>query len=174
MSEADDKILRYLNAFSIHAMQALVAARLKAGQRGAAAIELGDLLLGLIVADQGSWQNLFPDMEGDRLLDSPPYAPFFTTDAASKLLNGIEALLPRSEPVGYTVEVPLSHEVEVAFDEAERIQKTFLQRQIGPLHLLAAVLSQEASQCVRLLLTEGITKELVLQKLKASDQSGSY
>jgi hypothetical protein len=62
MSEADDKILTDLNAFSIQAMQALMAARLKAGQRGAGAIELGDLLPRLIVTDQGSWANLLPDM----------------------------------------------------------------------------------------------------------------
>lgn len=111
--------------------------------------------------------------EGDRLIGSPPHTPFFSTEVASKLLNGIEAVLPHSEPVGHTVEVPLSHEVQLAFDEAERIQKTFLQRQIEPLHLLAAVLTQEGSQCVKLLLKEGITKELVLRKLKASNQSGS-
>ena len=174
MSEADDKILTHLNAFSIQAMQALMAARLKAGQRGAGAIELGDLLLGLIVADRGLWANLLPEMrEGDRLIDSPPLSSFFSMEIASKTLSGIEALLPYSEPIGHTVEVPLSHEVQLAFDEAEHIQKTFLQRQIEPFHLLAAVLTQEGSQCVKLLLTEGITKELVLRKLKASDQSGS-
>ena len=174
MSEADEKTLRHLNAFSTQAMQALAAARLKAGQRGAGAIELGDLLLGLIVADQDLWATMLPEMrEGDRLIGSPPHTPFFSTEVASKLLNGIEAVLPRSEPVGHTIEVPLSHEVQLAFDEAERIQKTFLQRQIEPLHLLAAVLAQEESQCVKLLLTEGITKELILRKLKAPDQSGS-
>ena len=155
-------------------MQVLAAARLKAGQRGAVAIELGDLLLGLIVADQGLWTNLLPEMrEGDQLIDSPPHSLFFSMEVASKALNGIEALLPHSEPIGHTVEVPLSNEVQLAFDEAESIQKRFLQRQIGPLHILAAVLTQEGSQCVKLLLTEGITKELVLRKLKASDQSGS-
>lgn len=152
----------------------MAAARLKAGQRGAGAIELGDLFLGLIVADQDLWAKLLPEMrEGDRLIGSPPHNPLFSTEVASRILNGIEALLPYSEPIGHTVEVPLSHEVQLAFDEAERIQKTFLQRQIEPLHLLAAVLTEEGSQCVNLLLTEGITKELVLRKLKASDQSGS-
>ena len=173
MNEVDDKILRHLNAFSTQAMQALMAARLKAGQRGASAIELGDLLLGLIVTDQGSWANLLPDMRDGDTLDLPPHSPFFSTDVATRLLSGIAALLPYSEPIGHTVEVPLSQEVQIAFDEAERVQKTFLQRQIEPLHLLAAVLTQEGSQCVKLLLKEGITKELVLRKLKASDQSGS-
>jgi hypothetical protein len=128
MGEADDKILTHLNAFSIQAMQALMAARLKAGQRGAGAIELGDLLPGLIVTDQGSWANLLPDMREGDTLDLSPHSPFFSTDVAGRLLNGIAALLPYSEPIGHTVEVPLSHEVQLAFDEAERIQKTFLQR----------------------------------------------
>lgn len=64
MSEADEKTLRHLNAFSTQAMQALAAARLKAGQRGAGTIELDDLLLGLIVADQDLWANLLPDARG--------------------------------------------------------------------------------------------------------------
>jgi hypothetical protein len=50
-----------------------------------------------------------------------------------KLLNGVAALLPYSEPIGHTVEVPLSHEVQLAFGEAQRVQKTFLARQIEPL-----------------------------------------
>jgi Clp amino terminal domain, pathogenicity island component len=174
MNEADEKTLRHLNAFSTQSMQVLAAARIKAGQRGAGAIELGDLLLGLIVADQDLWPNMLPEMrEGDRLIGSPPHTPFFSTEVTSKLLNGIEAVLPHSEPVGHTVEMPLSHEVQLAFDEAEHIQKTFLQRQIEPLHILASVLTQEGSQCVKLLQTEGITKELVLRKLNESDQSGS-
>jgi hypothetical protein len=53
VNEDDAKILSHLNTFSPYALQALAAARLKAGQRGASAIEVGDLLAGLILADQG-------------------------------------------------------------------------------------------------------------------------
>jgi hypothetical protein len=53
MSEADDKIVAHLNAFSIRAILVVLGARLKAGQRGAIMIEVGDLLLGMIMEDQG-------------------------------------------------------------------------------------------------------------------------
>jgi hypothetical protein len=89
---------------------------------------------------------------------------------ATKLLSGIESLLPHSEPIGHTIEVPLSQEVQLAFDEAEQLQKTFLQTQIEPLHLLAAVLAHEASPSVKVFLAAGITKEVVLEKLGANDQ----
>lgn len=174
MSEADDKVLAHLNAFPIRAMQALAAARLKAGQRGASAIEVGDMLLGLIVADQGTLGNLLSDMhEGDRPLPLPPHSPLFSPETASKLLTRIEILLPHLEPIGHTIEVPLSHELQLAFDEAEEIQNTFRHKQIEPLHLLAAVLTQQASECVKVLLGVGVTKELVLQKLRATDQDQS-
>ena len=50
MSEDDDKIVTHLNAFSNRSMQVVLAARYNAGQRGANVIELGDLLLGMVLA----------------------------------------------------------------------------------------------------------------------------
>ena len=175
MSEADDKILAHLNTFSVRAMQVLAAARLKAGRRGAGAIELGDMLLGLIVSNQGTLGVLFAeDMhEENRPLPHPPHRPFFSPETADKLLTGIESFLPRLEPIGQTIELPLSHDVQLAFDEAEEIKSTFRHKQIEPLHLLAALLTQQASECVKVLLGAGITREQVLQKLRATDQDQS-
>lgn len=166
MNEDDAKILSHLNTFSPYALQALAAARLKAGQRGASAIEVGDLLAGLILADQGSWANLLPEFQGvDTQVDVPSRIPFFSTEAASNLLSGIEALLARSEPIGHTIEVPLSPEVQLAFDEAENIRRTFLNKQIEPLHLLAGTLMHETNECVKVLLRGGMTKQALIQKL---------
>ena len=80
MSEADDKILAHLNAFSSRAIQVVFAARYKAGQRGANMIEVGDLLLGMILEDQGMMENLLTDMrEGQgpaSVLPRPSHNPF--------------------------------------------------------------------------------------------------
>lgn len=123
------------------------------------------------MADQGSWRNLLPDILGeeDRVIDLPPH-PFFSAEMATKLSNEIESLLAHSEPFGDTIEEPLSDEAQLAFDEAEHLQKTFLRTQIEALHLLAAVLAHETSPSVKVFLAAGITKEVVLEKLRANGQ----
>jgi len=45
----------------------------------------------------------------------------------------------------------------------------FHHKQIEPLHLLAAVLTQEMTQHSKLLQGLGITKELVLQRLRGTE-----
>jgi hypothetical protein len=172
MSEADDKILIRLNAFSMRAIQVVFAARYKAGQRGANIIEVGDLLLGLVLEDKGMMGNLVSSMhEGKRptsVLPLPSHSPFFSPQAADELLTRIENLLPQSQPIGHTIEVPLSADLERAFDAAKEVQDAFHHKQIEPLHLLAGVLT-ESSQLVKPLQELGITKELVLQRLKAAE-----
>ena len=170
MSEADDKILKHLNVFSARARQVVFAARLKAGQRGGGMIDVGDLLLGMVLEDQGMMGNLLSNaQEGlgpTTALPLPSHSPFFPTGTASELMTRIEELLPKSEPIGHTVEVPLSPELQYAFDGAKDLQNMFRHEQIGPLHLLAAVLADESSQYTKLLQNVGITKAQVLKKLK--------
>jgi len=80
LTEPDDKILGHLNAFSTSAMQALFAARFKAGQRGANAIEMVDLLFGIVLEDQGKMEKLLLNTHGAqdsiRGLHSPSHKPF--------------------------------------------------------------------------------------------------
>ncbi len=170
MTEADDKILGHLDAFSARAMQALFAARLKAGQRGASAMEVADLLLGLIMEDQGTIGGLLPDTHGRKEfipLPIPSHSPFFSSEAAGMLLAKIEAQILPAAPIPHTKDVPLSPELERTFDRARDVQNMFHHEQIGPLHLLAAVLAEESSQQTKLLQDVGITKEHVFRTLKA-------
>jgi hypothetical protein len=154
-------------------MRVLFVARYKAGQRGANMIELGDLLLGLILEDTGGIEKLLSDMHGENeptsVLPPPSHSPFFPGESAGELLTVIESLLTHSEPIVDTIEVPLSPEIERAFDGARDVQNEFHHKQIEPLHLLAAVLTQESSQHVKVLVQAGITKELVLQRLRATE-----
>jgi hypothetical protein len=173
MGEPDDKTLTRLNAFSTRAIQVVFAARFKAGQRGANMIEVGDLLLGMVLEDKGMIGNLLSNMHGGPGLTSPltlpSHSPFFSPEAAGELLTRIETLLPQSEPISHTIEVPLSLDLERAFDGAKGVQDMFHHKQIEPLHLLAGVLTQESSQHFKLLQEVGITKELVLQRLRAKE-----
>jgi len=169
LTETDDKILGHLNAFSIRAMQTLFAARFKAGQRGANVIEVDDLLFGIVLEDQGMMENVLP-MAKDSIpeLPSPSHSPFFPPATAGDIITRIENLLPQSEPYTHTIEVPLSADLERTFDEAKNLRSMFHHKQIEPLHLLAAVLGQESNQHVKLLRETGITREMVMERLRAN------
>ncbi len=173
MSEADDRILACLNSFSSRAMQVLLAARYKAGKRGASMIEVGDLLFGVVLEDRSMMGDLLSDALGGQeltpVLPLPFHNPFFTSETAGELLNKIKNLLPQSEPVSHTIEVPLSLDLERAFDGAKDVQNRFHHKQIEPLHLLTAVLTQESGQPFKLLQEVGVTKELVLQRLRETE-----
>ena len=173
LTETDGKILAHLNAFSIRAMHTLFAARFKAGQRGANVIDVGDLLFGIVLEDQGMMGILLPNMHGteDSIpeLPSPPHSPFLPPATAGDIVTRIENLLPKSEPYTHAINVPLSADVERTFDEAENVRSMFHHKQIEPLHLLAAVLGQESNQHVKLLRETGITREIVMERLRATE-----
>jgi hypothetical protein len=156
--------------FSMRARRVVFAARLKAGQRGAAMIDVGDLLLGILLEDQGMMGSLLSIMTEENrpatLEPFPSHTPFFPLGAPDELQKKIEKLLSRSKPVAQTIEIPLSPELKCAFDGAIHIQDMFHHKRIEPLHLLAAVLAEESSQYVKLLQDFGITREQVLQRLK--------
>jgi ATP-dependent Clp protease ATP-binding subunit ClpA len=173
LTESDDKILAHLNAFSTSAMQTLFAARFKAGQRGAHVIDMGDLLFGIVLEDQGMMEDLLSNMHGAqdsiRVLHSPSHSPFFPPAAAGDILTRIENLLPHSEPYAHTIDVPLSPDLERTFDGANKVRNIFHHKKIEPLHLLAAALSQESSQHTNLLREAGITTEMVMERLRTTE-----
>jgi Clp amino terminal domain, pathogenicity island component len=154
-------------------MQVVLAARYNAGQRGANVIELGDLLLGMVLEDNGMMGNLVSKMCGEQgptsVLPLPSHTPFFPADAAGELLTRIENLLPQSEPIAHTIELPLSPDVGHVFVGAKDAQSMFHHKQIQPLHLLAAVLARDSGQHVKLLQEVGITKELVVERLRTTE-----
>src|SRR5579872_4418814 len=154
-------------------MQPLFAARFKAGQRGANAIEMVDLLFGIVLEDQGKMEELLLNTHGAqdsiRGLHSPSHKPFLPSAAAGDILTGIENLLPRSEPYAHTIEIPLSPNIERIFDGADDVRNMFHHNKIEPLHLLAAALSQESSQPTNLLREAGITREMVIARLRATE-----
>jgi hypothetical protein len=174
MGKSDDKVVAHLNSFSIRAIEVVAAARWSAGRRGAKMIEMGDLLLGIVVEDTGTWGKLLSDMHEEHGLTSvlPPlpfHSQFFPSESVGSLRTSIETFLPQSKPIAPTIELPLSPDVEHIFDGAKQVQSMFHHQQIQPLHLLAAVLIDDSDPYVKVLQDVGITEELVLETLRGTE-----
>jgi ATP-dependent Clp protease ATP-binding subunit ClpA len=163
------------DSFSIRARQILFAARFKAGERGANMIGIDDFLVGLVLEDQEMLAiNIFSKIfegQGTPVNKAPSHIPFFSSKIAEDVLAKLEKNLPQSEPVALTTDVPLSPSLERVFDLAKALQTRFQHSQIEPLHLLAAILTQESSQGVKFLQGFGIAQEDVLQKLSGTTEN---
>jgi ATP-dependent Clp protease ATP-binding subunit ClpA len=146
----------------------------QAGERGANLIEIEDFLYGLVLEDQGMLgENVFSKLHdglGTVRNKAPSHFQFFSQEVAKTLVTRIETLLPQSKPVDLSTEIPLSPALERTFRSAKDSQAQFHHSQIEPLHLLAAILTEESSQGVRLLQEFEITQEKVLEQLKGATE----
>jgi hypothetical protein len=131
------------------------------------------LVLGMVLEDNRMMETLFSNIdEGQNpasVFPIPSHLPFFSAETAAELLTRIQNLLPQSEPIANTIEVPLSSEIVLVFDGATEMQSMLHYKQIQPLHLLAAVLTLDLGQLGELLQEVGITKELVLERLRTTE-----
>lgn len=102
----------------MRARKVVFAARLKAGERGAKMIDTDDLLVGLILEDQRAVPQIHAD--GQAVVSNvPPHIPFFPSKIAEDLLAKLESLLPQSQPVATTAEMPLSPSLKRGFNTAK-------------------------------------------------------
>ena len=162
--------------FSTRARQLVFAARFKAGERGAAVIDTDDLLVGLVLEDQGLLlKSLFPDAKGNAFVETvvekghvvgrfrkaSAHVPFFSQELAEDLLTKLKESIPRSQPVPETTEIPLSSSLKRVFDLAKELQPQFRHSHMEPLHLLAAILKEDSSEGAKLLRRSGVTLENV-------------
>lgn len=163
------------DSFSMRARQVVFAARFKAGERGAKMIDTDDFLVGLILEDQGTLtKTVFSELhkgQGAFVNQVPSHIPFIPSKRAEDLLANIERLLPQSEPVALTAEIPLSPSLKRVFDSAKAIQARLQHREIEPLHLLAAIFTEESSRGAKLLHDSGITQEKVLLRLSEAAEN---
>jgi ATP-dependent Clp protease ATP-binding subunit ClpA len=160
------------DAFSGRSRIVVFGARLVAGERGSAFIDVEDLLIGLLREDQGTNEamlsKLARDKEGVRSVSpAPTHKQFFDPTIAGALLSSIEESLPHLEPIELWVEIPLSGGLARVFEAAEVYRTQFHHDEIQPLHLLAAVFNDEESLAVRELGKTGITQEEALKHLRA-------
>lgn len=163
------------DSFSVRARQVVFAARFKAGARGAERIDMDDFLVALILEDQGAVaKTIFSEIhkgQGAFVNQVPFHVPFIPLKTAEDLLANIESLLPQSQPVALTAEIPLSPSLKRVFDSAKAIQTRLQHREIEPLHLLAAILTEESSGGVKLLRDSGITQEKVQLTLSGAAEN---
>jgi len=164
-----------LDSFSVRARQIVFAARLKAGERGASLIDMDDFLVGIVLEDQGLLeQSVFSSIfegQGRLVNEALSHIPFFSAKVADDLLAHLKNILPQSQPMALTFEIPLSSSLERVFDSAKAVQAQFQHAEIEPLHLLAAMLNTDSSEGVRFLRRFGMTRERVLSTLSGSTEN---
>lgn len=157
-------------AYSTRARQVIFVARLKAGQRGAEMIEVDDMVAALVIEDQDIVEGLlsesFETKDSSTEFRFKIHHAFFSPDVASETLRKIEELLPKSNPVANSVEIPLSPSLKGTLDFVRVLVERLEQNHVEPLHLLAAVLAEESSNGARILKDSGITQEKVFEAIR--------
>jgi hypothetical protein len=169
--------------FSERARRIVFFSRKVAGERGAAAIGVEDLMQALVLEDQADYARVFPKsaVPGAARMALPAHRPFFTVEIAAEIQRGLEPLLPNAAPVPDSVDMPVSDALKELFATAIKLSEelrgepaTPSRIQAGhvePLHLLAAVLSDETSATAEILKQAGIAKEAVIAAIKSGEYS---
>jgi hypothetical protein len=144
-------------------------ARFAAGERGSNAIDVEDLLIGLVSEDQGTHGSMLSKFFGGGDVDpgfpTPTHNPFFTPAVVASLLKNIEKSVPHLESIATSTEIPLSDELSRVFEAGEDYRTQFQHGEVEPLHLLAAVFNDGGSVAVRELRAAGMTQEEVFKRL---------
>jgi ClpA/ClpB-like protein len=154
--------------YSKRALEVIFAARLKAGERGSGAIDVGDLVVGLVLEDQGKMADLLslelPQSGVVIGLDAHP--PFIQPEAADRLLLSVDNILTHSTPVSTSVDLPVIAGLQAVFKVAEEIKEELGHERTEPLHLMAGILREESGVFSNELQAVGITQDLVMAKLR--------
>jgi hypothetical protein len=156
--------------FSSRSRIVVFVARFVAGERGSNAIDVEDLLVGLVSEDHGTHGSMLSKFFGGGEVDAgfptPTHKPFFAPAVAASLLKNIEKSIPHLEPIPTSIEIPLSGELSRVFEAAEGCRIQFKHDEVEPLHLLAAVFNDEGRVAVKELLKIGLTQEEVFKRLR--------
>jgi ATP-dependent Clp protease ATP-binding subunit ClpA len=132
--------------FSERARQVIFLSQKNAGQRGVSAMGVEDLIEALVQLDQ------------DRRVS------FFSKNAAAKVLRMLAPLFQSGEPLPETAEIAVSPALQDVLTTAMGLRTELQHESVQPLHLLAAVLSEE-SDVAEAVKRAGVTREAVLAAL---------
>jgi hypothetical protein len=157
--------------FSTRALQVVFTARVTAGERGADALDVGDLVTALLLEDQNRIRSFLAGALGaeggeDSMQLFEPHAEFFSAESASDLLVGVEGLLSHSSPIPTSADMPVSPNLSRVFELTEQLRNNLHHKQVHPLHFLAAILDDNTSEFGNLFGRAGITQETVLARLE--------
>ena len=100
-----------------------------------------------------------------------PNHPFFTPDVASQILLKLEQASPQAEPIPNPTDMQMSPALSRTLDAALALSKELGHKQVDPLHLLAAALSDPSTQASEVLKEAGVTREAVIAAIKATESS---
>jgi hypothetical protein len=157
-------------SYSTRALQVIFLARLEAGARGAEMLNLEDLLAGLIIEDQNKIPSALARLgRGGELMALPKHQPFLPPGAATNVLESIRQLLPPSQFIPESADMPISSGLAETLAAATDLGKTLQTKQVTPLHLLA-VLMRGSHKGVQALQEAGITEEEVVKVIRKEDQ----
>ncbi|MGH9455761.1 MAG: Clp protease N-terminal domain-containing protein [Terriglobia bacterium] len=121
----------------------LFSARLQARARGAATVEIGDVLAGLVIEDQRQALDEFPEIHQYpnlvARLQVASHPPFFSPDMAARMLARLEAVCSRSQPLAPGSSISLSREVKHMLVASSQLAYDLAQDEVQRLHLLAAI-----------------------------------
>jgi ATP-dependent Clp protease ATP-binding subunit ClpA len=158
--------------FSERARRLIFFSRKVAGERGAAAIEVEDLMQALVLDDRADYAKVFPEsaVPGAARMELPTHRPFFTAEVAAEVQRKLEPLLPNAGPVRGSLDMPVSPALVRILKAVKDRSKESHDGQVEPLHLLAEVLSDDTSAVADVLKQAGVTQEAVA----AAIESGEY
>lgn len=142
----------------------MFVARYRSGKDGVSAIDLDHLIEAIILEDQGKLADALDEKEFLRPVFEQK-AQFFSTEIASELVFKIQQLFQRLEPIPTSVDMPVTDGVKRTFAAASTLTAELNHKQVEPLHLLAAGLSEQ-SDATKLLTAAGITRDDVIMALK--------
>lgn len=151
--------------YSQRALSVLFIARVKAGERGAPAIDVEHLLTAIITEDQSDGRLPGTLTKRHSIVSAPPHQKFFPTDVAAKLLDTINGPPAQSAKIPAHQDMGMSPEAAQGWKGAREIQKQFKAEEVEPLHILAALLEDQSNSAVQSVLQAGITRERVLQAI---------
>jgi ATP-dependent Clp protease ATP-binding subunit ClpA len=161
--------------YSERAKEVLFIARAESRARGAKMLDVDDLLVSLIMEDQGIRSQAMLEIANapdPSQLPVEPHTAFLPAEVAVKLLAEVQDALPRRQSVPASADLPVSGALSLVLGVANDLQQKFQSKQVTPLHLLAAVLAGSTNGVLSLR-EAGITQETVIDAIRKSAEPTS-
>ena len=166
-------------SFSDRARIIIFQTRRRAGERGASAIGVEDLIDALMVEDQDSRAFSPGSARGTSVRPMPKHEAYFTAESAAMIRRGLEPLLPsQGKRLAISVDMSLSEKLQELLQAAIELRMELRDAMpplaptmyVEPLHLLAAALSDTTSAVSEVLRQAGVEREAVI----AAIRGGAY
>ena len=158
--------------YSERARQILFVARVESGARGAEMLDVDDLLVSLIMEDQGiRSQAMLKLMNASDPSQLPfePHTAFLPAEGAARVIEEIQDASPHRQPIPTSADMSISPALSIVLGVANDLQQKFQSKQVTPLHLLAAVLAG-STKGVLSLRDAGITQETVIDAIRKEEE----